>query len=129
MFRIRQQHWFCIAAVCLVGSLLSIWSGEIPVAREEQPQPSALAGRPILRRLSDLPEASPLSEADRSDGIYIQAPAGVAGRMASPLNTTGRIIPRNHVSPAGFEQAAAVAIHPIQLTGQIEPIEASTETR
>lgn len=138
MIRIRQQHWFCLAAVSLVGSLLTIWSIEIPVAEEETSLSAGLMERPVLRRLSDLPESSSLlpspagpaprerpSGASVSGDVLIQAPAGVAGRTASPLNTTGRVIPREGIAPAAFQQIAAVMSEPVRLTGQIEPIDSA----
>ena len=140
MFRIRQQHWFCLAAICLVGSLLAIWSMEIPVADDVAALPGALK-RPVLRHLNELPDSSSLlklhsdgyhSEANRHDGmtrggtsseVVILAPAGVSGRSASPLNTTGRVILRDRISPVGFQQTASASVKSVWLSGQIEPLE------
>ena len=50
MFRFRQQYWFCLAAVCLVGSLLALWSTDIRVAEDVSGTLQARHPDVVLRR-------------------------------------------------------------------------------
>jgi len=128
MFRMRQQHWFGLAAICLVGSLLGLWSTDLPVAKEPAEISQALHEPPLLRHFDhravtgEFGGASVSSGNDTSREMLIQAPAGIPGRMASPLNTSGRILTRRRVAPAGFQSVVSVP-EPVWLSGQIEPVE------
>ncbi|WP_437225517.1 hypothetical protein SH661x_004099 [Planctomicrobium sp. SH661] len=131
MLRIRQQYWFCLAAICLVGSLVMFWSTDIQVAEDATTPPVPTSKDSVFRRLGDLPVSATFSDPsqpaaidpsgfDDSEPLLI-APAGVPGRMASLLNTTSRIVPREKVTPAGFQQTlASPAPEPVWLSGQIE---------
>jgi len=139
MFRFRQQYWFCLAAVCLVGSLLALWSTDIRVAEDF---PGTLQSRhpdAVLRRPAALPVTSgfvdeqhrafrnaPASSTGTDADVFIQAPAGVAGRMASPLNTTSRTLPRDLIATAGYQTTHSTSSNStrlVWLTGQIETLE------
>lgn len=137
MPRIRQQYWFCLAAICLVGSLIGIWSTDIEVAEQVATTPSGLEHGAIFRSLDHLPPdmgfaADQLSVFPRrglsseaaAEPPLIQAPAGVPGRMASPLNTSSRIIPRERITPVGFQHAGGLpSPPPVWLSGKIEALE------
>jgi len=145
MFRFRQQYWFCLAAVCLVGSLLALWSTDIRVAEDVSGTLQARHPDVVLRRPAALPTLSgfvdeqhpafrnlaasstgPVSSTRPDADVFIQAPAGVAGRMASPLNTTSRTLPRDLIATAGYQTihpTSPESTRPVWLTGQIETLE------
>jgi len=144
MPRISQQHWFCLAALFLVGSLVTFWSFDIEV---EQQAETDVRARPsvVFRSLEELPasatisdDAMPLTTPQANVKLgtvfretILQAPAAVSGRMASPLNSTGRMITRERIVPADFENVPdsqpeiqqvdhAAQPSPVWLSGQIE---------
>lgn len=131
MPRNAHQYWFCLAAVCLGGSLMLLCSSDIEIAEEVATSPPPFPHTAIFRRLEELPTTSGYGDEaelpvrlDRMpfEGQHgeqrILAPAGVPGRHASPLNSTARVL------PAGFQSNVSSPVsEPVWLSGKIETLE------
>jgi hypothetical protein len=140
MPRLRQQHWFCLAAVCLAGTLVIIWSPDVRVAGQTSRE---TAESQLIRRASHIPRDIPaiqkmsvrseiphfpeiLSAPNRSPRIdvsdqlhgrepMIAVPIPVS---AGELNSASVLVPATHQRSSRSQVPASV-----WLEGRIEPVD------
>jgi hypothetical protein len=128
---IRQYSWFVLAAFCLVGSLIMVWTTDVELPVSATPPRTLPDHSRIVRNLQDLNKsgtvethAPPLLQTmneGRSREMVMLAPAGVPGRWATPMNTESKLVPREHFTPAGFLQPESAATeNPVWFSGTIE---------
>lgn len=132
MPRIRQQHWFWLAGICLVGSLSILWSHDVPVADNAARHPVSAPGTAVIRRPQDLrlPERPPpvpvvsLPPASPTPAHRLPQPTfsgDVGALLRSELKTLPGLTQAKKVMPAAFEGDSRTEIpRSVWLSGRIE---------
>jgi hypothetical protein len=139
MPRLRQQHWFCLAALCLAGTLVMIWSPDVRVAENGTPE---TPGSALVRRKKHSSREAPAA-ADRAPAQKIpHFPEMLSGpNLSSRIDGSGRFREREPMIAvpipvsAGELTSASVLVpaahqHPsrtqvpasVWLEGKIEPL-------